>query len=378
MRTMAPLAPTRSRPPCGTRLVRVAARGRRHRAACAGFDAARRGGRDPAAAAARRCDPARPFARRANDDPSPPEPPGAGERVVSPHARDRAAHAAGADRDRRSPSAQVRWHYSVVANGMAVVVPRSQLASSSVAGVTVWPCVTLPRTARPDAAADRRDGRLGPDPRDRGQGDEDRRSSTTASTRAMCSSARRASPIRPGSRREDRLHDAEGDRREDLRAGEHEVEVRENALRSRSSPSTRRTSPASPRAITTRSRPCRPRACASQVSRRRISRQLQGADRAHPRLRPRRQLARDREGDRGGGQGRDGRDQPFARRAGDRADAGHRRCRARARDPGRRRNGGRRGQLVRRGGRGGISSPANAPNAIAVAASSEGDQGRPT
>ena len=29
-------------------------------------------------------------------------------------------------------------------------------------------------------------------------------------------------------------------------------------------------------------------------------------------------------------------------------------------------------------GRGGISSPANAPNAIAVAASSEGDQGRPT
>jgi subtilisin family serine protease len=41
------------------------------------------------------------------------------------------------------PEAQVRWHYNVVLNGMAVVVPRSQLAAlSSIPGATVWPSVT--------------------------------------------------------------------------------------------------------------------------------------------------------------------------------------------------------------------------------------------
>jgi subtilisin family serine protease len=41
------------------------------------------------------------------------------------------------------PGASARWHYGVVANGMAVVVPRSQLARlSAMAGVTVWPSVT--------------------------------------------------------------------------------------------------------------------------------------------------------------------------------------------------------------------------------------------
>jgi hypothetical protein len=44
---------------------------------------------------------------------------------------------------RAIPEARARWHYGVVANGMAVVVPRSQLARlSAVAGATVWPSVT--------------------------------------------------------------------------------------------------------------------------------------------------------------------------------------------------------------------------------------------
>ena len=41
------------------------------------------------------------------------------------------------------PGAHARWHYGVVADGMAVVVPRSQLATlATIAGATVWPSVT--------------------------------------------------------------------------------------------------------------------------------------------------------------------------------------------------------------------------------------------
>src|SRR5438552_1947713 len=40
------------------------------------------------------------------------------------------------------PAAEVRWHYGVVVDGMAVVVPRSQLRRlGSLAGATVWPSV---------------------------------------------------------------------------------------------------------------------------------------------------------------------------------------------------------------------------------------------
>jgi subtilisin family serine protease len=43
----------------------------------------------------------------------------------------------------RIPRAQVRWHYSVVANGIAVTLPRSELAAlRKVPGATVWPSVT--------------------------------------------------------------------------------------------------------------------------------------------------------------------------------------------------------------------------------------------
>jgi subtilisin family serine protease len=41
------------------------------------------------------------------------------------------------------PAAQVHWHYSVVLDGMAVVVPASQLARlEAIPGATVWPSVT--------------------------------------------------------------------------------------------------------------------------------------------------------------------------------------------------------------------------------------------
>jgi subtilisin family serine protease len=41
------------------------------------------------------------------------------------------------------PDATVRWHYGVVLNGMAVVVPRSQLGTlARIPGATVWPSVT--------------------------------------------------------------------------------------------------------------------------------------------------------------------------------------------------------------------------------------------
>ena len=84
----------------------------------------------------------------------------------------------------------------------------------------------------------------------------------------------------------------------------------------------------------------------------RVPRQLQGAHRADGRLRARRQLAGDREGDRGSRQGRHGRDQPLARRARDRADAGHRRAGDQQRRRRGRRPGDRGRQRLRRRGQG--------------------------
>src|SRR5262249_14500051 len=41
------------------------------------------------------------------------------------------------------PESTVRWHYSVVANGVAATVPRSDLHRlSEIPGATVWPSVT--------------------------------------------------------------------------------------------------------------------------------------------------------------------------------------------------------------------------------------------
>src|SRR4051812_15529317 len=40
------------------------------------------------------------------------------------------------------PAAQIRWHYGVTLNGMAVVVPRTQLSAlSRMRGLTVWPSI---------------------------------------------------------------------------------------------------------------------------------------------------------------------------------------------------------------------------------------------
>ena len=45
--------------------------------------------------------------------------------------------------ERAIPQAQVRWRYSVVLNGIAVVLPRAQLLRlGGLRGATVWPSVT--------------------------------------------------------------------------------------------------------------------------------------------------------------------------------------------------------------------------------------------
>ena len=122
---------------------------------------------------------------------------------------------------RRSPARTCSWHYGVALDGVAVVVPRSSSPAGRVPGATVWPTVTyhalrdgaggaaLNRTP----AADRRDRPLGRRPRHRGPGHEDR------------DHRRRHRPdpplLQPGrllvsarlSAREHELHDAEGDRR---------------------------------------------------------------------------------------------------------------------------------------------------------------------
>ncbi len=83
-----------------------------------------------------------------------------------------------------------------------------------------------------------------------------------------------------------------------------------------------------------------------------LPRQLQGADGAE-RVRAERELGRDRRRNRGRGPRRDGRDQPLARRGGDRAQPRHRRCRAR-RSSRRRGRAGRRRRQQLRGARRGI------------------------
>ena len=103
------------------------------------------------------------------------------------------------------------------------------------------------------------------------------------------------------------------------------------AVRSDASRSTRRTSPGSPPATTT----TRGRHADLRRRAERVPRQLQGAHDPDARLRPRRQQRRDRRRDRGGGRRRHGRDQPLARRAGGRADPRHRRARDRRRSRGR-------------------------------------------
>ena len=70
------------------------------------------------------------------------------------------------------PDAQIRWHYKLVANGMAVVVPRSQLGrlTRSAGRRQGLSERSLPPAARPQRAADRRAHALGPGLENAGQG----------------------------------------------------------------------------------------------------------------------------------------------------------------------------------------------------------------
>ena len=84
----------------------------------------------------------------------------------------------------------------------------------------------------------------------------------------------------------------------------------------------------------------------------RVHRELQGARPHGLGPEPERELAGARRRDRGSGPGRDGRDQPLARRARDRAEPRHRRARARRRRASGRRPGRRRGERLQRHRRG--------------------------
>ena len=172
------------------------------------------------------------------------------------------------------PDAQVRWRYGVVLNGMAVVVPRSQLATlSAIPGATVWPSVTYhslggsKKTVLPPQLI----GATtiwGPTLATAGQGMkigiiDDGLDQThpyfdptgftypagfpkgnTAFTTPKVIVARAFAPV------------------------ERDVEVRQHARSTRSTPTTRRTSPESPPATTPRSRTRRPGASPSPASRR--------------------------------------------------------------------------------------------------------------
>ena len=227
-------------------------------------------------------DPPRPQPRGARDDAPPAERPRARERLLPADARDRAAHAAGADPDgdprRARPLALRRrprtgWPSSSPA-------PSSR-RSRAIPGATVWPSVTYHALAATDKtpAADRRADRLGADARDRGPGDEDR------------DHRRRRRPDAPVLRPdrlhvpgrlpegEHRLHDAEGDRRARVRRRRARRGSTRTRRSTRRTPTTRRTSPGSPPATTARSRTRGAARSRSPGSRRRVPRQLQGADR---------------------------------------------------------------------------------------------------
>ena len=131
------------------------------------------------------------------------------------------------------PEAQVRWRYKLVANGMAVVVPRSQLGPPHRSpgrrqGLSERP---LPTAARPQHAADRRSHTLGPRPRERRPGDEDRdhrRGDRPAASVLLAGRVHDACRLPKGP---DRVHDGKGDRGTRVSAGQPEMEERVQAVR---------------------------------------------------------------------------------------------------------------------------------------------------
>ena len=292
-------------------------------------------------------------ARGPRDDAPPSERPRAGERLVPAHARVGAADAE-ARIETSIPDAQVRWRYGVVLNGMAVVVPRSQLATlASLPGATVWPSVTY------HSLGDRATTALlppqligattvwGPTLSTAGQGMkigiiDDGIDQThpyfdptgftypagfpkgnTAYTTPKVIVARAFAPASETWKY--------GNTPFDPQFSDHATHVAGIAAGDHGTIATAPTG----RVTALRRRP------------RRVPRQLQGVDRPDEGLRPRRELARDRRRDRAGGEGRHGRDQPLARRARGGAQPRHRREGARRRRRRRRRPGRRRRERLR-------------------------------
>ncbi len=133
---------------------------------------------------------------------------------------------------RAIPQARVRWHYGVVLNGVAVVVPRSQLGRlGAMKGLTVWPTVTyhalLDRTPQLIGAPTL----WGPTLATAGNGMKigiiddglDQTHVVLQPDRLQLSARLPAG--------QHRVHDAEGDRRARIRACRADVEVREHAVR---------------------------------------------------------------------------------------------------------------------------------------------------
>ena len=269
-------------------------------------------------------------------------------RIAASRRNARVARGSQRDLSRRR---QVRWRYRLVVNGFAVVLPRAQLgAARGAAGRRRRDLPERAATGRSSTAARSRSARPrsgGPALATAGNGmkigiidDGDRPDATRSSTRPATDARRASRRARP------RYTTAKVIVARAFPPAAPGLEERARSRSTREHRSTPRTSPASPPAT-----PTRVAAGRAHLRRRaaRVPRQLQGADDPdRRRRRPRRQLAGDRRGDRGGRRGRHGRDQPLARRAGDRAVPRHRRARARRRGARRRRPGRRRRQRLRR------------------------------
>ena len=184
----------------------------------------------------------------------------------------------------------------------------------------------LPPHALPEPAGDRRAAGLGPDARDRGRRDQDRRDRRRRRPDASVLLAGRLLDARRLPEGQRGLHDGEGDRRALVPAPGRQLALREAALR-----------PAGvgARHARGRDRGRRPRHDRAGAGGHgaglgdraaRVHRQLPDRDDPDERPRARRQLARDRGGDRAGSPRRHERDQPLVRRAGDHAVARHRRA----------------------------------------------------
>ena len=158
------------------------------------------------------------------------------------------------------PEARVRWHYRLVANGLAVVVPSSQVGRlAQIPGVAkVWPNVryhSLRTVGGPEQIG--ADKLWGANFETAGNGMkigiiDDGLDATHPYFNPNGFQYPAGLPEGP-----DPVHDAEGDRAADVHAGRTSAEVRERFLRPGRARSTRRTSPASPPATTARTRPAR-------------------------------------------------------------------------------------------------------------------------